>query len=349
MSLTDFRTLGRSGLVVSPLALGTMTFGTPRWGSSEDVSADVFNAYVDAGGNFVDTADVYSSGQSEELLGRLINERKLRDKVVLATKFGFNAERGNPHAGGNGRKNIHRALEGSLRRLKTDYVDLYWLHVWDGVTPVEEVLQTLGDLVRSGRIRYFGFSDMPAWYAVKAATLAQAHHIPGPIAMQLEYSLVARSVETEHVPAALECGMGIAPWSPLAAGFLAGKYGRTNGGASGDGRLSGPNPFGNTKFTEHNWRVLEALKAVAAQLERPLAQVALAWLAQQRGVTSTLVGASKLEQLQDNLASLEVRLNPEQLEALDKASKPEQTFGDMLGTPGMDRMVFGGSSVQGWR
>ena len=162
MSLTDFRTLGRSGLVVSPLALGTMTFGTPRWGSSDDVSADVFNAYVDAGGNFIDTADVYSSGQSEEMVGRLIADRKLRDQVVLATKFGFNAQKGNPHAGGNGRKHIYGALEDSLRRLKTDYVDLYWLHVWDGVTPVEEVLQTLGDLVRAGRIRYFGFSDMPA-------------------------------------------------------------------------------------------------------------------------------------------------------------------------------------------
>jgi len=349
MSLTDFRTLGRSGLVVSPLALGTITFGTPRWGGSADVSADVFNAYVDAGGNFVDTADVYSSGQSEELLGRLIADRNLRDQVVLATKFGFNAQRGNPHAGGNGRKHIYGALEGSLRRLKTDYLDLYWLHVWDGVTPVEEVLQTLGDLVRAGRIRYFGFSDMPAWYAVKAATLAQVHNIPGHIAMQLEYSLVARTVETEHVPAALECGMGIAPWSPLAAGFLAGKYRRTEEGASGDGRLSGPNPFGNTKFTPRNWRVLEALRAVSAQLERPMAQVALAWLAQQRGVTSTLIGASKLEQLKDNLASLEVHLNSEQLEVLDQASKPEQTFGDMLNAPGMNRMVFGGSSVKGWR
>ena len=233
--------------------------------------------------------------------------------------------------------------------MKTDYVDLYWLHVWDGVTPVEEVLQTLGDLVRAGRIRYFGFSDMSAWYAVKAATLAQAHHIPGPIALQLEHSLVARSVETEHVPAALECGLGLVPWSPLAAGFLAGKYGRTDGGVSGEGRLSGPNPFGNTKFTPRNWSVLEALKAVSNQLERPMVQVALAWLAQQRGVTSTLTGASKLEQLRDNLASLEVRLNPEQLETLDTVSKPEQTFGDMLGTPGMNRLIFGGSSVQGWR
>ena len=189
MTLTDFRTLGRSGLVVSPLALGTMTFGTPGWGSPDAVSGVIFNDYIDAGGNFIDTADVYSGGRSEELVGQYIAERTLRDQVVLATKFAFNRgagpdQSGNPHAGGNGRKNIYRALDGSLRRLKTDYVDLYWMHVWDMVTPVEEVLQTLGDLVRAGKIRYFGFSDMPAWYATKAATLATAYHTLGPIAMQ---------------------------------------------------------------------------------------------------------------------------------------------------------------------
>lgn len=162
MSLTTFRTLGRSGLVVSPLALGTMTFGTPRWGSGDEVSEAVFNAYVGAGGNFLDTADVYSGGRSEEMLGGYIASRGLRDQVVLATKFSFGGQAGNPNVGGNGRKNIHRALEGSLRRLKTDYADLYWLHAYDSVTPVEEVLQTLGDLVRAGKIRYFGFSNVPA-------------------------------------------------------------------------------------------------------------------------------------------------------------------------------------------
>ena len=209
MSLTDFRTLGRSGLVVSPLTLGIMTFGTPRWGSSADVSEAVFDAYVAAGGNFIDTADVYAGGRSEELLGGFVAQRGLRDQLVLATKFGFNAQPGNPHAGGNGRKNIHRALDNSLRRLQTDYVDLYWLHVWDTVTPVEEVLQTLGDLVRAGCIHYFAFSDMPAWYVTRAATLAQAHGVPGPVAMQLEYSLVARDVEREHIAAARECGLGL--------------------------------------------------------------------------------------------------------------------------------------------
>lgn len=348
MNLTSYRTLGRSGLVVSPLTLGTMTFGTPRWGSPDDVSEAIFDAYVAAGGNCIDTADVYAGGRSEELVGRFVAGRRLREQLVLATKFGFCARPGNPHAGGNGRKHIHQALEGSLKRLQTDYVDMYWLHVWDTVTPAEEVLQTLGDLVRAGKIRYFGFSDMPAWYVTKAAALAQAHAVPGPIAMQLEYSLVARRIESEYVPAARDLGLGIMPWSPLAAGFLAGKYEQAGAGAaSGAGRLAGPNPFGNLKFTEKNWQILAALRPVAAQLERPLAQVALAWASAQPGITSLIVGASRLEQLHDNLASLDVQLSPEQLRTLDEAS---------ILDPFHDRMwqlmkgpVFGGASVQGWQ
>jgi aryl-alcohol dehydrogenase-like predicted oxidoreductase len=347
MPLTTFRTLGRSGLVVSPLALGTMTFGTARWGSDEDASQAVFDAYVAAGGNFIDTADVYAGGRSEEMVGRFVAEQGLRDQLVLATKFAFNPQPGNPNAGGNGRKNTHRALEGSLRRLNTDYVDLYWLHAWDTVTPAEEVLQTLGDLVRAGKIRYFGFSNVPAWYAAQAATLATAHGVPGLIALQQEYSLVARRLEAEHVPAALALGLGITPWSPLAAGFLAGKYERDGAGARGKGRLSGPNPFGNLKFTEHNWRVLEALRTVAAQLERPLAQVALAWAAAQPGITSLIVGASRVEQLRDNLASLEVRLSAEQLQTLDDASIGDPVADRMW--PMIKRAVFGGAEVRGWQ
>ncbi|CAM3669745.1 aldo/keto reductase [Deinococcus frigens] len=202
MNLTDDRTLGRSGLIVSPLALGTMTYGNNGWGSSDDVSEAIFNAYLDTGGNFFDSADTYSNGRSEELLGQYVNKRSLRDQVVLATKFIWNAVPGVPVTSGNSRKNIYRALEGSLKRLNTDYLDLYWLHHWDLVTPVEEVLQTLGDLVRAGRIRYFGFSNVPAWYAAQAATLAQVHGVPGPIALQLEYSLTERGIKREHVGAA---------------------------------------------------------------------------------------------------------------------------------------------------
>ncbi len=347
MSLTAFRTLGRSGLIVSPIALGTMTFGTPRWGAPDDVSESIFHSYVESGGNFIDTADVYAKGRSEELIGRYIADRSLRDQLVLATKFTFHSgEPGNPNAGGNGRKNLHRAIEGSLRRLQTDYIDLYWMHAWDMVTPVEEVLQSLGDLMRVGKIRYFGFSDVPAWYVTKAATFATAHSIPAPIALQLEYSLVERSIEREHLPAAHECGLGVCPWSPLAGGFLAGKYQRADEGATGQGRLSGSNPFGNQKFTDRNWRVLDALGMVAAQVERPLAQVALAWVSAQSGITSPILGASKLEQLHDNLSSLEIRLTPEQFQTLNESSALDPTFPYGIFTSEVNRSMFGGVTVQ---
>ena len=348
--MPNYCTLGRSGLVVSPFALGTMTFGTARWGSPDEVSKAVFDAYVDAGGNFVDTADVYAKGRSEELVGEYIADRGLRDQVVLATKFGFNTAPPNPHAGGNGRKNIYRALDASLRRLKTDYVDLYWLHAWDAITPADEVLQTFGDLVRAGKIRHFGLSDVPAWYATKMATLAAAHAVPGPVALQLEYSLVERSIEREHVPAALDLGLGITPWSPLAGGFLAGKYARTEGAAAaGDGRLAGPNPFGNTKFTDRNWQVLDTLRAVAAEAERSPAMIALAWAAGQPGMSSLILGASRVEQLRENAAAFDVRLTEAQRERLNEATAPEPTFPYPIFAPAVNRMIFGGQSVQGWR
>src|SRR6202163_1042185 len=174
MKLNEYVTLGRSGLRVSPLCLGTMTFGTEwGWGSEEDTARAVFNRYLERGGNFVDTADMYTNGKSEELAGKFIKDAKVRDHVVLATKFTFNAQPGNPNAGGNGRKNIYRALEGSLRRLKMDYVDLYYLHAWDIVTPAEEVVSTLTDLVKEGKIRYYGLSDTPAWYVARVQTIAE--------------------------------------------------------------------------------------------------------------------------------------------------------------------------------
>ena len=356
MSLTDFRTLGRSGLVVSPLALGTMTFGPGDWNADASTSRAIFDAYRAAGGNFVDTSDIYSGGESERLVGRFIADTKARDEVVLATKFAFNGSAspltatqsggGNPNAGGAGAKNIHRALDASLKRLGTEYIDLYWMHIWDGVTPVEEIVQTLGDLVRAGKIRYFGFSDMPAWLAMKAATIASERRVPGPIAMQLEYSLVARDVEGEHFPAAREAGMAIMPWSPLAGGFLSGKYKRDD--TSDTGRLSGANPFGNSKFVDRNWDILDVLKAVAAEVDRPVAQVALAWTLARPGVGSTLVGASKLSQLESNIAATDIDLSPEQMKRLDDASVPAPSFSSSLSTPSIRRMVFGGHNVAGW-
>ena len=344
MSLTDYRALGRSGLVVSPAALGTMTFGRDGWGSADDVSRAVFDTYVDAGGNFIDTAESYSGGRSEALVGDYVADRKLRDRLVLATKFGWSAEAGGPTSGGNGRKNILRALDGSLTRMRTDYVDLYWMHVWDMVTPVEEVLQTFGDLVRAGKIRYFGLSNAPSWYATKMATLAAAQGVPGPIALQLEYSLVARTLEREHAPAAQDSGMALIPWSPLAGGFLTGKYEREGDGGAGEGRLSGANPFSGpfSKFTDHNWRVLEALKSVAAEVGRPAGHVALAWVAARPGVASLLFGASRVEQLNDNIAALSLTLTPDQAKILDEASASGVDFF----SPGLKRMIFGGTEVR---
>src|SRR6266581_3090972 len=281
-NLNDYVTLGRSGLRVSPLCLGTMTFGNEwGWGSEEEKAREVFDRYIEAGGNFIDTADGYTEGHSEELLGKFISDRGLRDRVVLATKFTFNAEPGNPNAGGNGRKNVSRALEGSLRRLRTDYVDLYWLHAWDTVTPVEEVIATLNDLVREGKIRHYGLSDTPAWYVARAYTLAEKEGKERPIALQLEYSLVERNIEREHIPVAQELGLGICPWSPLASGFLTGKYKRQGKNGSGDGRLEKTKDSDNptfARFTEQNWKILEVLLDVSAKLRRSPAQVALNWV-----------------------------------------------------------------------
>ena len=345
MKLHDLTTLGRSGLPVSPLALGTMTMGNADWGNSDEDSRAIFDAYVDAGGNFIDTADIYAAGRSEELIGDFIKTRDLRDRVVLATKYSWNASGDNPLAGGNGRKHVCRALENSLRRLQTDYIDLYWMHVWDGVTPVEETLQTLGDLVRAGKIRYFGFSNMPCWFTVKSATLASVHDAPGPIAMQMAYSLVERNIENEFVPAARELGMGIVPWSPLGAGFLTGKYRRDD--RKNKGRLSGGNPFGDSLFTERNWQILDKLREVAAEIERPLAQVALAWARSQNGVSSLIIGATKIEQLRNNIASLEIELTAEQLAKLDEVSAPTPTFPYSIFSDEIRRSIFGGANVRG--
>ena len=348
MNLISLRSLGRSGLLVSPLALGTMTMGTPRWGSPEDVSEAIFNHYVDAGGNFLDTADVYSKGRSEELLGGFIEARKLRDRLVLATKYSFGADATNPLAGGNSRKNLHRALEGSLRRLRTDYVDLFWMHVWDRVTPVEEVLQAMGELVQAGKIRYFGLSDVPAWYTARMSTLAAAHNVPGPIALQMAYSLVEREIEREHIPAARQLGIGLTPWSPLAAGFLTGKYTPDDQGQGnpGGGRLDVV--ASHRRYSVRNWTILAALREVSEETGRTMAQVALAWALAQTGVSSLLLGATKVEQLEANLASLEVTLTAEHMTKLENVSALEPGNPYALFSEPVNRMIFAGVAVKGW-
>ena len=364
--LTDYRTLGRSGLVVSPLGLGTMTFGTARWGSDDASSRAVFDAYVEAGGNFIDTADVYAGGASETMLGGFIADRSLRDRLVVATKSGFAAGRG-PHAGGNGAKHVHEALEASLRRLRTDYIDLYWLHVWDGVTPAEELLETMAALVRAGRIRYWGVSNTPAWYIAKLATLAAVRGLPGPIAMQFFYSLVNRDVEDEHIPLAAEFGIGMVPWSPLAFGLLTGKYDRAtveaaeprgaglpkDAAAAGevrapdDKRLDGANPFGDSLFTPRNWDIVAALRRVSDDMGQSPARVALAWLVGRPGIASTLIGVSRVSQVADNIAALDLVLSVEHRAMLDKVSTPEtaRMISALSRMPMRRDVVFGGSVV----
>jgi len=364
MSMNTYRTLGRSGLVVSPLSLGTMTFGVSRWGMEKPDAEAVFDAYVEAGGNLVDTADVYAGGRSEEMMGAMIADRGLRDSMVVATKSGFSAGKG-PHAGGNGARHVLAALEGSLRRLGTDYIDLYWVHVWDSVTPAEELLETMAGLVRTGKIRYWGISNAPAWYVAKIATLASAYAMPGPIALQYFYSLVSREVEAEHLPMAHDMGLGMMPWSPLAYGLLTGKYDRATveagapraGGLpsdagtgaarpEGDKRLDGSNPFGDTLFTDRNWRIVDALRGVADVIGETPARVALAWVLSKPGVDTALMGVSRVSQVHDNVAATELRLPAEQIALLDEASSPEGAMIYGLFTPAArQNFVFGGAAV----
>lgn len=330
-SLATYHPLGRSGLRVSPLCLGAMTFGTEwGWGAPRDTVFALLDRFFEAGGNFVDTADLYTNGTSERLIGEWMRERNNRDRVVLATKFTFggNLGPGNPNRGGNGRKAILRSLETSLERLQTDYVDLYWLHAWDTVTPIEEVVRTLDDLVSRGLVRHIGLSDTPAWYAARAVTLAEALGREKVVALQLEYSLVERSIEREHVPLARELGLGVTPWSPLASGLLTGKIGRDLKGEAG--RLTSfditKSPIYAKYAAPRNFDIVDELVAVAGELGRSPAQVALNWVTRRPGVASTIIGASKPGQLEDNLRALEFTIPAELASRLDAASRIELGF-----------------------
>jgi aryl-alcohol dehydrogenase-like predicted oxidoreductase len=263
----------------------------------------------------------------------------------LATKFTFNREPGNPNAGGNGRKNIYRALEGCLRRLQTDYIDLFYLHAWDMITPIEEVIETLDHLVREGKVRYLGLSNVPAWYLARAQTLAELRGLTRVAALQLEYSLVERNIEREHVPAAIELGMGVCPWSPLASGFLSGKYRRGADRAEGEGRLKVVQGSGNPAFekaSERNWAILDVLLGVARELGRTPAQVALNWVARRPGVVSTIIGATRLDQLEDNLGALEFEIPEELSQQLEEAGRPEVIYPHLFFGPVLQGRIHGG-------
>lgn len=347
----DYYTLGKSGLRVSRLALGTMTFGDDwGWGASDEGAREIFDTYVEAGGNFFDSADLYVNGRSEEMLGRFIKDHGMRDRAVIATKFSYNAEPGNPNAGGNGRKNIMRAVEGSLKRLGTDYIDLYILHTWDQLTEPEEVMRTLDDLVRAGKIHHIGLSDVPAWYAMRAQTVAEFRGLEPVSSVQLEYSLVERNIEGEYADLATRYGMGITVWSPLASGLLSGKYKPSQGDEppSGEGRLATMAGSGNAafnKFNDRNWAIVAALEEVANEVGRSMAQVALNWVANRPGVASVLIGATKKHQLEDNLAALDFELTPDLTERLDAASDPNFSFPYGFFKPEMAAMLTGGAHV----
>ncbi|MEU8298708.1 aldo/keto reductase [Micromonospora sp. NPDC048909] len=332
--MNDYYLLGRSGLRVSRLALGTMNFGTggfhAAYGKTEAAAEPIFRRYVEAGGNFIDTADFYTAGESEQILGRLIASAGLRDRLVLTSKFTNTVDPTDPNAGGNGRKHMIRAVEASLRRLGTDYLDLYLLHTWDRITPVEEVVRTFDDLVRAGKIRYAGLSDVPAWYAARAQSLAEAHAMAPMISLQLPYSLINRAIEAEYAPMAQSLGIGLTAWSPIGGGLLSGKYRRTGDGVAGEGRLGSG---GGQPVSDRDWQVIDALQGVADELGRSMAQVAINWVASQPGVGSVIIGASSAEQVDGNMAALDFEIPAQARRRLEEASAPALSAPYVMFTP----------------
>jgi aryl-alcohol dehydrogenase-like predicted oxidoreductase len=327
----QYRLLGNSGLRVSEAALGAMTFGDDwGFGSAKDEARRVYDAFREAGGNFIDTANLYTNGTSESFLGEFMQGH--RQSVVLATKYTNAVPGTDPNAAGNQRKNMVQAVEASLKRLQTDYIDLYWVHIWDQITPVEEVMRGLDDLVRQGKVLYVGISDAPAWWVAQANTLANLRGWSPFIGLQIEYSLIERTVERELIPMAKALNVGVTAWSPLAGGVLTGKYhshgsSEPGGDQGGEpGRMSGEMMKDFMPEQQRTDRVVAAVKTVSDQTGRSMAQVALAWLRYRPVPVIPIIGARKLSQLQDNLASFDLTLSGDQLKTLDEASRIELGF-----------------------
>lgn len=344
MSLDSYITLGKSGLRVSPFCLGTMTFGEDwGWGSSPEESEAILSEYLHRGGNFIDTANIYTNGHSEKIIGDYFAARPdRRDRVVLATKFFGNLFVGDPNGGGAGRKAIVQQCEESLRRLQTDYIDLYWLHNWDRAAPIEETLRAMDDLVTAGKVRYLGISDVPAWKVAQAQTIAHFRGWSSLIALQVEYSLLERTVEGELTPMAQELGLGVMPWGPLRGGKLSGKYTRDNAGklrSDRTGSTDGP--------TEDEFRIIDVLNAVAADVGVSPAAVALSWVHARPGVASTLIGARRIDQLRSNLSALDVDLSPEETARLDEISKPLLNFPADINRDLAPNIAFAGATIDG--
>ncbi|MGA2397048.1 MAG: aldo/keto reductase [Steroidobacteraceae bacterium] len=349
LRLDDYRLLGRSGVRVSPLCLGTMTFGVEpgAWGCTDRETAQLVDLYIGKGGNFIDTANFYGQlGQSEVLLGQAIKGR--RDRLVISTKYSLTTSPGDPNASGNHRKNMVRSVEDSLKRMKTEYIDLYYLHMWDFRTPVDEILRAFDDLVRAGKILYPGLSDLPAWQASRMQAMAELRGWSQFCALQISYSLTERTVEREMIPMAAEMGMGVCPWSPLGGGVLSGKYSKAD--------LVPPdmNNLGSRKainaitgrISEHNLKIAEVVGEIARDLGKTSAQVAIAWTLVNPAVTSPVLGVRTVQQLEDNLGALDLELGAEHLARLDAVSAVPRVFPmDVLKSPA-EGMMFGNVRVR---
>ena len=332
-----YKLLGPSGLRVSEMCLGTMSFGDAwGFGADEKESHRIIDAYAAAGGNFIDTANKYHEGQSEEIVGRYLSRE--RDRWVIATKYTLDMRSGDPNAAGSSRKNMRQSVEASLRRLGTDYVDILWLHAWDHVTPIEEIMRALDDLVSAGKVAYVGASDTPAWAAAQANTLAALRGWTPFIALQVEYSLLARTVERELLPMAEAFGLATTAWGPMGAGVLTGKYTR---GAATTAEHSKRAAGNQHLLTERNLRIAGEVDRVADELGVTAARVALAWLRQRGEQVVPIVGARTLHQVEDVLAGIDVRLSTEQVTRLDEASRIDLGFPfDLLSGP-QGQMVYG--------
>jgi len=348
-ALDQYRLLGRSGLRVSPLALGTMTFGQDwGWGADEAEARNIFDAYVDRGGNFVDTAVNYTNGASERILGKLMEGR--RDRIVLSTKFTMARDPGDPNSGGNHRMNLVRSVEQSLRQLGTDRIELLHLHAWDDTTPPDEVLRALDDLVRAGKVLYLGICNTPAWRVAQLQTIADLRGWSPFVALQIEYSLVERSVEHELMPMARALGLGVMPWSPLGGGLLSGKYGTSDLATNDDAGVAATRKgviASTGLLNEASLRIAEEVKAVARATGASAAQVALAWTLLNPAVTAPVIGARTLAQAEDNLGALDVRLDADHVARLDAASRPAPIFPQRFTErPLVRQLVFGGAAVE---
>jgi aryl-alcohol dehydrogenase-like predicted oxidoreductase len=336
-----YRMLGNSGLKVSELCLGTMTFGEESgFGAQQTECLRVFDAYLAAGGNFIDTANIYTSGSSERFLSAFIAPH--RQRLVLASKFSMTTDARDLNAGGNSRKNLHQSLDASLKRLGTDYLDLYWVHAWDGVTPLDELLRALDDAVRAGKILYTGFSNMPAWVVSRAQTLAELRDWSRCVALQLHYSLVERNCERELVPCAQALGMAVTAWSPLAGGLLSGKYAADAAArAAQPGRLT-TTGWGRMFFSDRNLAIAATLRQLAERVGRTPSQVALRWLMQRPGNVIPIIGVRTEQQFADLAGACGFTLDDPSMEELDAATRIDLGYPQsLLGGPAGRRMMFG--------